>query len=114
MITEYIFRKCNSTNVIFDALLNESNALLERICSPRSKLFPLRVDSVRHGPAGLKHLTWLNSLVLPMFSNGLMVAFRRTRNTAVGFVTKPLVGSRTVWPIHLQTNDKGLSFSSFI
>ena len=92
-MTKYIFRKCNSTNDIFDAFLNESNALLERICSPDNKLFPLRVDPVRHVPAGLKHLKWLNSLVLPMFSNGLVVAFRRTRNTAVGFVTERLVGS---------------------
>ena len=40
----YTFRGNNSVNFIFGSFLNEGHLLEGRICSPRSKFFPLRVD----------------------------------------------------------------------
>ena len=45
----YIFRGSNSAIFIFASFLNGGQLLKERICSYRSKFFPLRVDTILEG-----------------------------------------------------------------
>ena len=54
----YSFRGYNSASFLFAILLNGNQILKERICSSRSKFFPLRVDSLLEGlhpPALSRH-----------------------------------------------------------
>ena len=45
----YTFKGSNCYIFIFASLLNTGQLLKERICSPRSKFFPLRVDHILEG-----------------------------------------------------------------
>lgn len=42
----YIFRGSNCVIVVFASIVNEGQFLQKRICSPWSKFFPLRTDSI--------------------------------------------------------------------
>ena len=45
----YTFRESNASILIFASVINEVQLLKKRICSCRSKFFPLRVETILEG-----------------------------------------------------------------
>ena len=81
------FRGHNTTIFIFASLLNQDHHLMERICSCRSKFFPLRVDHfckrfITGGPGGIAqsvgHLTRKSEVLgsIPSLATYFRFSFR--------------------------------------
>ena len=69
-VSGYTFRASNSVNKLCPPHINWGHLIKKRICSHRSKFFPLRVDPIsEHRPPGMQTGSHENCLILKTWRN---------------------------------------------